>query len=161
VGDGKKPPDLEDIHRNWNDIHELSGVREYGDVTSSLNPMLEAFNPDKEKVEKGSSKTTVKTIFDKMTDMFQEGAAEGINVVFQYIISGPGGGKWYSVIKNQTCTIQEGTHETPTTIIKMNAEDFISLMSGSLNLMTAYTSGKLKIEGDIMKSQLIDKLFKF
>jgi len=27
--------------------------------------------------------------------------------------------------------------------------------------MQAYTSGKLKIEGDIMKSQLIEKLFKF
>jgi len=27
--------------------------------------------------------------------------------------------------------------------------------------MSAYTSGKLKIEGDLMKSQLIEKLFKF
>jgi putative sterol carrier protein len=27
--------------------------------------------------------------------------------------------------------------------------------------MQAYTSGKLKIEGDIMKSQLIEKLFQF
>jgi putative sterol carrier protein len=26
--------------------------------------------------------------------------------------------------------------------------------------MQAYTSGKLRIEGDIMKSQLIEKLFK-
>jgi len=34
-------------------------------------------------------------------------------------------------------------------------------MSGELNPMTAFTSGKLKIEGDMMKSQLIGKLFKF
>jgi putative sterol carrier protein len=34
-------------------------------------------------------------------------------------------------------------------------------MSGKLNPMSAYTSGKLKIEGDIMKSQLIEKLFTF
>jgi hypothetical protein len=27
--------------------------------------------------------------------------------------------------------------------------------------MKAYTSGKLKIEGDLIKSQLIEKLFKF
>jgi len=32
---------------------------------------------------------------------------------------------------------------------------------GKLNAMSAYTSGKLKIEGDLMKSQLIEKLFKF
>lgn len=164
VGDGKKPPELEEIHRKWEDINDLSDIREYDDVTSSLNPMLEAFNPDNEKkagVKNDSSKPTVQNIFDKMTDMFQEEAAEGIDVVFQYNISGPGGGEWYSVIKNQTCTIQEGTHETPDTVIKMNDEDFISLMSGGLNPITAYTSGKLKIEGDIMKSQLIDKLFKF
>jgi len=29
-----------------------------------------------------------------------------------------------------------------------------------LNAMAAYTSGKLKIEGDLMKSQLVEKLFK-
>jgi len=27
--------------------------------------------------------------------------------------------------------------------------------------MSAFTSGKLKVEGDLMKSQLIEKLFKF
>ena len=34
-------------------------------------------------------------------------------------------------------------------------------MCGELNAMAAYTSGKIKIEGDLMKSQLIEKLFKF
>jgi len=27
--------------------------------------------------------------------------------------------------------------------------------------MSAFTAGKLKVEGDLMKSQLIEKLFKF
>ncbi len=27
--------------------------------------------------------------------------------------------------------------------------------------MSAFTTGKLKVEGDLMKSQLIEKLFKF
>jgi putative sterol carrier protein len=34
-------------------------------------------------------------------------------------------------------------------------------MNGKLPAMQAYASGKLKIEGDIMKSQLIEKLFQF
>jgi putative sterol carrier protein len=34
------------------------------------------------------------------------------------------------------------------------------MMSGKLSAMKAYTSGKIKIEGDLMKSQLIEKLFK-
>jgi putative sterol carrier protein len=35
------------------------------------------------------------------------------------------------------------------------------MIQGQLNAMSAYTSGKLKIEGDLMKSQLVEKLFKF
>ena len=52
-------------------------------------------------------------------------------------------------------------HESPTTTIKMADEDFLALMEGNLKAMQAFTTGKLKIEGDIMKSQLIEKLFKF
>jgi len=37
----------------------------------------------------------------------------------------------------------------------------VKMIQGQLNAMSAYTSGKLKIEGDLMKSQLVEKLFKF
>jgi putative sterol carrier protein len=43
----------------------------------------------------------------------------------------------------------------------MGDADFLDLMNGKLPAMQAYTSGKLKIEGDLMKSQLIEKLFRF
>jgi len=56
--------------------------------------------------------------------------------------------------------VTEGSHSSPTTTLKMGDEDFVKMTSGELNAMNAYTSGKLKIEGDVMKSQLIEKLFK-
>jgi len=88
-------------------------------------------------------------------------AAAGVDVVFQYIISGDGGGDWHSVIKDETCVVEAGTHAKPNCILKMGSGDFLDMMNGTLPAMQAYTSGKLKIEGDIMKSQLIEKLFKF
>jgi len=57
--------------------------------------------------------------------------------------------------------VTQGIHDTPTTTITMADDDFLALMGGKLQAMQAYTSGKLKIKGDIMKSQLIEKLFKF
>ncbi len=51
--------------------------------------------------------------------------------------------------------------EKPKTTIQMGDEDFVKMIQGQLNAMSAYTSGKLKIEGDLLKSQLIEKLFKF
>jgi len=82
-------------------------------------------------------------------------------VVFQFRISGPGGGDWSAVIRDGACTVTAGQHEKPTTTIKMADRDFLNLMSGKLPAMQAFTGGKLKIEGDLMKSQLIEKLFKF
>jgi putative sterol carrier protein len=43
----------------------------------------------------------------------------------------------------------------------MTADDFVQLMAGRLDGMQAFSTGKLKLSGDIMKSQLIGKLFDF
>jgi putative sterol carrier protein len=56
--------------------------------------------------------------------------------------------------------VSEGVHAAAQCTLKIAAADFLSMMNGRLPPMQAYTSGKLKIEGDVMKSQLIGKLFK-
>ena len=63
-------------------------------------------------------------------------------------------------MKDQTCRVAAGVHEKPTCTLKMTDQDFLAMMGGKLTPMQAFTGGKLKIEGDIMKSQLIEKLFK-
>ena len=109
----------------------------------------------------GGGELTVSRVFERMPAAFRADKAAGVDVVFQYRISGPGGGEWHTVVKGGMCDVKEGAHGKPTTTIAMSSEDFLSLMGGRLNAMAAFTSGKLKIEGDLMKSQLIEKLFKF
>ena len=84
----------------------------------------------------------------------------GIHVVFQYIITGKGGGDWFCAVKNSECTIKPAMHDKPTCTLKMDSGNFLAMMNGKLTPMQAYSSGKLIIEGDIMKSQLIEKLFR-
>jgi putative sterol carrier protein len=43
----------------------------------------------------------------------------------------------------------------------MGDDDFVKMISGEKNAMSLYTAGKIKIGGDLMKSQLIEKLFRF
>ena len=57
--------------------------------------------------------------------------------------------------------MEAGKAEKPTTTIRMADEDFVQLIQGRLDGMQAFSTGKLKVEGDIMKSQLIGKLFTF
>ena len=164
VGDGKLPPTPEQVAGAMKGIKSMADAQEFQDATRALTPMLDAFDPEKATPKSEGGKDgglTVTAVFEQMPEAFQAGAAAGVDVIFQFNILGPGGGEWHAVIKNETCGVTEGKHEQPTTTIKMNDDDFIALMSGKLNPMSAYTSGKLKIEGDLMKSQLIEKLFKF
>jgi putative sterol carrier protein len=95
-----------------------------------------------------------------MPDMFQADKAAGVDAVFQFRISGEGGGDWHIAVKDKTCTVKAGVHDKPTTTLKMSVQDFLAYVSGQLPAMKAYASGKLKIGGDLMKSQLVEKLWK-
>jgi 3-hydroxy-3-methylglutaryl CoA synthase/NAD(P)-dependent dehydrogenase (short-subunit alcohol dehydrogenase family)/putative sterol carrier protein len=162
IGDGDRVPSVEDIHANWNAVNSLSGAREYPNAVAAFGPMLDVVS-GKEVSPGGTqeAETTVKGIFERIPDAFQAGKAAGVDVVFQFEISGGGGGSWHVKVKDQRCEVMDGVHERPTTTIRMADEDFVKLIKGELNAMKAYTGGKLKIAGDLMKSQLIEKLFKF
>ena len=140
----------------------LKDAKAYQNVTEQVGDLLAAFSkPAAAADESGQRFAAASEVFDAMPGAFVADAAGGVDVIFQYIISGDGGGDWFSTIKNGNCQVDAGTHEKPSCTLKMNDSDFLDLMNGKLPAMQAYTSGKLKIEGDIMKSQLIEKLFKF
>ena len=161
LGDQDNIPTPEDIRDNWEAINSLKGAREMADANDAIFALIA---PPKEEAAAEDAAAAgdldVKTFFEeKMPATFKADAADGVDVVFQFIISGSGGGDWHCVVKDNTCTIQAGKHGAPTCTLKMGDGDFLSMMTGKLPAMQAFTSGKLQIEGDIMKSQLIEKLF--
>jgi NAD(P)-dependent dehydrogenase (short-subunit alcohol dehydrogenase family)/acyl dehydratase/putative sterol carrier protein len=162
VGDGKAAPEPEAVAESFEKIKSLDQAAEYPNATAAFGPMLDAFNPKK---AEGTGETeaglTVQGIFDGLPGAFQADKAAGVDVVFQFDISGPKGGSWAATVKEGTCQVAKGSHDAPTTTIEMGDDDFVKMISGELNAMIAYTSGKIKIGGDLMKSQLIEKLFKF
>ena len=166
IGDGQEAPTLEAIHENWAKIDSLAGGQDYPNANAALVSMLtgsqEALEAEQEEEKKGKGGLmTVQGVFDQMTESFQADAAAGVDVVFQFNISGPGGGDWHVTVKGGICTVEPGVHSKPTTTLKMLDEDFLKYIRGQLPAMQAYTTGRLKIEGDLMRSQLIEKLFKF
>ncbi len=146
----------------WENVTTLKGAKEYWNTTELVGDVLQAFTrPAEDAGSTAQGFETVDEIFNEMPKAFVADAAAGVDVVFQFNITGGGGGDWNCVIKDGACTIEAGVHEKPGCTLKMEAADFLNMMNGVLPAMQAYTSGKLKIEGDIMKSQLIEKLFKF
>jgi NAD(P)-dependent dehydrogenase (short-subunit alcohol dehydrogenase family)/acyl dehydratase/putative sterol carrier protein len=164
VGDGQEIPTPEQLAAQWKKIADLEGAKEYQGVNEQIGDVLNAFaksSAGEGPNDAAGGLTSVSDVFDAMPETFVADAAAGVEVVFQYNISGEGGGDWFCDIKDGTCTVESGSHEKPTCTLKMDTGDFLDLMNAKLAAMQAYTSGKLKIEGDIMKSQLLEKLFKF
>jgi putative sterol carrier protein len=161
LGDSENPPTPEQIHESWEKINSLEGAQEFNDANAAIFSLIAPPSPEAGKQETASSAGgDIQAIFDGMKRSFKPEAAAGVDVIFQFNISGQGGGDWYAVIKDQACSIDSGVHEKPVCTIKMESPDFLAMMDGKLPPMQAYTSGKLKIEGDLMKSQLLEKLFK-
>ena len=103
--------------------------------------------------------TDVKEVFEKMPDVFNPNAAQGMDAVFQFEITGDGGGDWSVIVKDGACQIQEGTHDSPTVTLTMSGETWLGMVNKEINGMQAFMSGQLKASGDIMLAQRIEQLF--
>ena len=160
LGDPENPSTPEQIQENWAKINSMDGAKEMADANAAIMALITPPDEDGGVEAAGSgSQSDVQGIFDNMANNFKADAAVGVDVIFQFNIAGSNGGDWYCVIKDASCTIDVGIHDNPVCTIKMADVDFLAMMGGKLPPMQAYTSGKLKIEGDVMKSQLLEKLF--
>lgn len=91
---------------------------------------------------------SVKERFSTLNDRFLPSKAKGVNVRFQFDISGSGGGQWYVEIKGGKLTVKTGTGPNPTATLHASAENYMKIANGKMNKMWALVTGKLKVEGD-------------
>ena len=161
TSDGDGAPTPEQILAEFDQIASLEGGKTYEDVTAQIGDLLGALAaPAQTASADNGGYDNVAAIFEALPGAFVADAAAGVDVVFQFFISGADGGDWSCAIKDSACTVSGGVEDKPNCTLKMADGDFLAMMNGTLPAMQAYTSGKLIIEGDIMKSQLIEKLFK-
>ncbi len=164
LGDEATFPTPEEISENIDKINDMSGAKEFDDLNAALFDLMtppKSAEPVQPAADAGADAgMTVADIFNKMPEAFDPEKAKGVDVVFQYHISGSTGGDWIVTVKDGACTVETGKADKPTCSLRIADTDFVDMISGKLDPMQAFTSGKLKIDGDVMKSQLIGKLFK-
>jgi NAD(P)-dependent dehydrogenase (short-subunit alcohol dehydrogenase family)/acyl dehydratase/putative sterol carrier protein len=171
VGEPGAPPTPEQIERRLGEIDRLEGAARYEDAMAAAMAFVQAAQrrdapaggaAGEAAAAKPGLGGQLKAVFGEMMPAaFDAGAAAGIDVVFQFDISGDGGGQWYAAVKGGELSIAAGQATKPTVTIGMAGADFLELVAGKLDPMAAYSVGKLKVSGDAMKSRLIMKLFKF
>ena len=148
VGDRRQIPTPEQVLAHVDAISALKEAKEYQHAPEQVGDLLTAVSqPAAAEAKSGNGFAAASEVFEAMPEAFVAEAAVGVDVIFQYTISGDGGGDWFSVIKNGNCRVDAGVHDQPSCTLKMSDSDFLDLMNGQLPAMQAYTSGKLKIEG--------------
>jgi putative sterol carrier protein len=103
--------------------------------------------------------TSCKEAFERMPTVFNKDAAKGLDAVFQFDLSGDGGGKWNVAVKNETCDVKEGAHPSPNVTISMAGQDYLDMVNGKANPQMLFMSGKLRIAGDLGLAMRMQSVF--
>ena len=109
---------------------------------------------------KGNEEALLDGIFDAMKSAFDPSAAVGQSAIAQYDLDTPGGLVSYQLnVDNGACSLEKGASGEARVTMGLSMCNFVRLIAGELDPMNAFTSGQLKISGDIMFSQNVGTWF--
>lgn len=97
------------------------------------------------------------TTLEKLKARFNPEAAEGMNDIFQFHFTDAG--DYYLHIHDGTLDIEEGEHDDPSVSLSLTTDTLKGIMSGDVNGMTAFMTGKLKATGNVMLATKLTSLF--
>jgi putative sterol carrier protein len=103
--------------------------------------------------------TTVKEFFQLLPGRLDPDAAEDLDAVYQFDLSGAQGGQYILMIREGACQVAEGMHADPHVVLSMAGEDCLKVLTGQLSGPAAAMSGRIKISGDIGLAMQLKALF--
>jgi putative sterol carrier protein len=102
---------------------------------------------------------SMKEFLQVLPTKFDAEAAEGLEAVYQFDLSGPEGGQYHLVVSDGACSFREGTYPDPHVIFSMSGEDCLRVLSGQLDGQSVFISGRLRITGDLGLAMQLKSLF--
>jgi putative sterol carrier protein len=101
----------------------------------------------------------IKNIFPEMVERLIPEKATGVNTVIQFDLSGDNGGLYWVKIADGIAKNGDGAIDNPSMTLKATADDWYAVSTGQLNAMSAFMSGKIKIQGDMSIAMKMQTMF--
>ncbi|HMB89317.1 MAG TPA: SCP2 sterol-binding domain-containing protein [Rhodothermales bacterium] len=103
---------------------------------------------------------TIPEVIESYKGRFLPEEAKGVDGVIQLNLTGEGGGSYQMSIQDQTLTITEGQHESPTVTVTVDAGDWLRVNNGETNPMGLLMQGKLKVKGSLPMATKFQTMFR-
>jgi putative sterol carrier protein len=103
---------------------------------------------------------TLQQIMEHMPEAFVPGSSAGVNAIIQFRFTGAEASDWAIAIQDDKCSVEPGINPKPKLTLTMDSQDYINLVTGKLNAMTAFMQGKIKLSGDIGLAMKFTNMFK-
>jgi putative sterol carrier protein len=103
---------------------------------------------------------TVPKIFENMQERMTADPAKvaGINAIYQFNITGDGGGEWFVDLTQPAPAITKGSAPAANCTVTIAEPDFIGIVTGQLNAQMAFMTGKVRIGGDMGLAMKLGKI---
>lgn len=99
----------------------------------------------------------VAEIMSRLADAFNADAADDLEATFQFKIEGDD--DFYISIADEKCGAAVGEHDDPDITMIMDVDTLKAIVSGELDGMQAFMTGRLQAEGDVMLGTQIGQIF--
>jgi putative sterol carrier protein len=80
-----------------------------------------------------SSASTIEKHMQAMAEGFQSSKARRLKVVYEFRLTGEGGGTWTISVADGKCDVDQGTPPRADTTVTMNTDQYLKLAAGKLD----------------------------
>ena len=103
---------------------------------------------------------TIETVMEGMPSAFLPEKAGDLAAEVQFHLEGEGGGDWLLSIREGACSVKRGTSGAARLTLKALASDYLAIVTGKQDAMSAFAQGKIKLKGDLALAMKLLGFFK-
>lgn len=103
--------------------------------------------------------STCEEYFQTLSNRFVADAAAGVNAIFQFELTGDGGGQWHVIVNDGGMEVVTGAHASPTATVTAGASNYVKIANGEINGLRAVMTRKMKIKGNLVMARKMQHIF--
>ena len=103
--------------------------------------------------------TTASAAVQGLPQVFDPDAAEGVEAVVLFDLTGREPGQWTVIIREQTCRVMAGRTMEPTVTLTIDSDLWRAIARGEKSGRDAFMNGEYQVAGDVMFMMRFGKIF--